>query len=152
MEDPQALQAQPARRPAAPGERYCLTPHRMESCQVHAGLEKGLAVRSRQLPRSRSIHDQPHRDAGQRTLAERVVEALAGRVALEDVRLEQHLASGAEDGREHGWIRLGAVHQDRQPVPGLHPVRSEAVSLAGGGPVRRLRLQGLRVLHRRRDS
>ena len=30
MEDPQALQAQPPRRPAAPGERYCLTPHRMK--------------------------------------------------------------------------------------------------------------------------
>jgi cardiolipin synthase len=30
VEDPQALQAHPARRPAAPGERYCLTPHRMK--------------------------------------------------------------------------------------------------------------------------
>jgi cardiolipin synthase A/B len=30
VEDPQALQAQPPRRPVAPGERYCLTPHRMK--------------------------------------------------------------------------------------------------------------------------
>ena len=120
----------------------------MEGGHVHACLEQRIAIAFREVPGPGAVDDQAYGHSRQRPVAERVVEALARGVALEDVRLEQDLPARAEDGGEHGRIGFGAVHQDGQAVPGFQLVRGEAVPFAGRRSVRRLRLHGMRILHR----
>src|SRR5207237_5153046 len=133
-----------ADRPApapAPGADW------MEGGELHAGLEQGTPVLARQAPRAGAVHHHAHADPGERTVAQRVVEAAAGGIALEDIRLEQYLALRRENGGEHRRIGLRAVHQDLDAVAGLEPVRREAITLAVRRRARFPRLQGLRIRH-----
>ena len=74
------------------------------------------------------------------------MKTVPGGIAFEDVRLEQDFPARAEDRRQHRRICLGAVDEDRQSMPGLQPMRSEAVAQTRRRLAPRVRLDLVRFV------
>ncbi len=75
----------------------------------HAGLAHGREELDRGVPAAHGIVEQANLDPAPRSLRERIGEATAGPIVVEDIHLQGDPAAGSVDGLQPGWESLAAV-------------------------------------------
>ncbi|MCY1279222.1 hypothetical protein D9M70_279680 [compost metagenome] len=91
---------------------------RVVPAQLHAGLLEALAQRPAEPQRAEVVEQAAHLHAPRGGGRQRLDQDLAAAAVLDQVQLEQHLALGGGDAREHGGEEAGAVDQQREAVAG----------------------------------